>query len=63
MIPSFSIMGIDTDFENIAKKVQEYASTQRQTDTIPDLVLQLEKVCNQACNELEKEFNRIKGTT
>jgi CheY-like chemotaxis protein len=63
MIPSFSIMGIDTDFENIAKKVQEYASTQRQTETIPDLVSQLEKVCNQACNELEKEFNRIKGTT
>ena len=27
MIPSFSIMGISTDFENMAKKIQEYAST------------------------------------
>ena len=32
---------------------QEYASTQQQTDTIPDLVLQLENVCAQACKELE----------
>jgi PAS domain S-box-containing protein len=62
MIPSFSIMGISTDFENMAKKIQEYASTQKQTDGIPDLVLQLEKVCVQACSELEEEFNRIKST-
>ncbi len=60
MIPSFAIMGINPDFENIAKKVQEYASTQKQTDGIPFMVRQLEKVCNQACNELEKEFIRIK---
>ena len=63
LIPSFSIMGIDTEFENIAKKVQEFASTRRQVDDIPDLVLKLEKVCNQACMELENEFKRIKGTT
>lgn len=62
MIPSFSIMGISPDFENIAKAVQEYASTQKQTDGIPDMVLKLEIVCNQACTELEKEFNRIKDT-
>lgn len=62
MIPSFSIMGISTDFENMAKKVQEYASTQQQADGIPDLVLQLENVCAQACDELREEFNRIKNT-
>jgi HPt (histidine-containing phosphotransfer) domain-containing protein len=60
LIPSFSIMGISVDFENMAKKVQEYASTQQQTDKIPDLVRQLEGVCNQACTELEKELNRLK---
>ena len=64
MIPSFSIMGISTDFENMAKKIQEYASTQQQTDGIPDLVLQLETICAQACielthacRELQEEFN------
>ena len=60
MIPSFSIMGINVDFENMAKKIQEYASTQQQTDGIPALVLQLESVCTQACKELEEEFNIIK---
>ncbi|MHB8260917.1 MAG: ATP-binding protein [Bacteroidia bacterium] len=62
MIPSFSIMGISIDFENMAKKVQEYVSTQQQTDGIPDLVLQLENICKQACLELEEEFNTIKNT-
>ena len=62
MIPSFSIMGISADFENMAKKVQEYASTQQQTDGISDLVLQLEKICVQACKELAEEFNTIKNT-
>ena len=62
MIPSFSIMGISADFENMAKKVQEYASAQQQADGIPDMVLQLENVCMQACNELKEEFNTIKNT-
>lgn len=60
MIPSFSIMGISIDFENMAKKVQEYASTQEKADGIPNLVLQLENICTQACKELEVEFIAIK---
>ena len=62
MIPSFSIMGISSDFENMAKKLKEYASTQLQTDGIPDLVINLENVCVQACSELKEELNRIKNT-
>ena len=62
MIPSFSIMGISTDFENIAKKVQEYASTQKQTEGITDMVLQLENICTQACIELQEEFDSIKNS-
>ncbi|MBW8331583.1 MAG: PAS domain S-box protein [Prolixibacteraceae bacterium] len=63
MIPSFSIMGISEDFENMAKKVQEFASTQKQTEGISDMVLQLENVCGQACEELVIEFNTIKTKT
>jgi len=63
MIPSFSIMGISKDFENLAKRVQESANNiQHQAEFIPDMVLQLENICNQACNELEEEFNKIKVT-
>jgi hypothetical protein len=61
MIPSFSIMGMSPDFENMAKKVKEYATTQQQTDGILYLVLQLENICEQACLELEEEFNTIKN--
>jgi len=62
MIPSFSIMGINSDFETMAKKVQEFASNQKQTEEINDMVVQLINVCNQACTELEEEFNKIKNT-
>lgn len=62
MIPSFSLMGISADFENMAKQVQEYANRQLHDDDLPHLVLQLETVCGQACKELEKEFNTIKKT-
>jgi HPt (histidine-containing phosphotransfer) domain-containing protein len=60
MIPSFSIVGIHTDFEAMAKKIQEFANSQTQTDEIQELVLQLGTVCTQACRELEEELNRIK---
>ncbi|HKC68773.1 MAG TPA: ATP-binding protein, partial [Bacteroidia bacterium] len=62
MIPSFSIVGISVDFENMAKKVQEFASTQQEASEMPDMILQLEIVCTQACKELEQEFNAIKNT-
>ena len=62
MIPSFAIMGMSVDFENMAKKVQEYAGSAHQPDVITDMVLQLENVCMQACEELETEFNNIKIT-
>lgn len=53
-------MGINPDFEIMAKKVQEFASTQQQTDGIAELVLQLENVCMQACKELESEYEVLK---
>ena len=60
MIPSFSIMGISIDFENMAKKIQDYACTQQLADGMPDMVLQLENVCAQACKELTEEFHSLK---
>jgi len=62
MIPSFSIMGISADFEQMAKKIQEYASTQEQTDNILEMVLKLENLCVQACQELEEELLNIRIT-
>jgi signal transduction histidine kinase/DNA-binding NarL/FixJ family response regulator len=61
MIPSFTIMGMSTDFENMAKKVLDFARTQQQTEGITELVLQLESACTQACKELEAEIHRFKS--
>jgi len=63
MIPSFAIMGMSVDFENMAKKVQEYAGSIQQYDIINELVLKLENVCTQACEELEVEYKNIKSTS
>ncbi len=62
MIPSFSIVGMSVDFENMARKVQDYAHTQHSGEDIPNLVFQLERVCGQACLELEIEIERMKST-
>jgi signal transduction histidine kinase/CheY-like chemotaxis protein len=61
MIPSFSIMGMNTDFENMAKKMQEYTSAKEHLDTIPGLAKQLEDILSQACIELEEEMDMIKN--
>jgi len=60
MIPSFSIMGINSDFEGMAKKIQGFAQAQLNVNEIKEMVSQLELVCNNACDELVIEFNSIK---
>jgi PAS domain S-box-containing protein len=62
MIPSFSIMGISTDFENIARKIQEFGDTQQLKEGIDEMAADLENICKQACEELEIEYNIIKNT-
>ncbi len=61
LIPSFSIMGINRDFETAAKKIQEYSGTQKHLEEIHDLVLLLENVCAKACEELIEELKMIKN--
>jgi len=61
IIPSFSIMGMGSDLENMAKKVQEFATNQEQLGEIKKMVAELGSVCEQSCRELEVELNRIKN--
>jgi HPt (histidine-containing phosphotransfer) domain-containing protein len=60
IIPSFSIMGIHKDYEEIAKKIQEYSSKQQHLDEIRELVSQLETICLKACDELKEEYDNYK---
>ena len=59
MIPSFSIVGIGKQYENAAKTLQESARTGEDQEGIQDLVLTLEHVLAQACEELETELGLI----
>ncbi len=62
MIPSFSIMGINNNFEDMAKKIQEYAAQQEISGQVSDMVSEIENVCLQACEELEEELNKLNNT-
>ncbi|MCF8451396.1 MAG: response regulator [Taibaiella sp.] len=61
IIPSFAIMGIGGDFEQVARKVQDYAKIQEEAEVIPELVTQLENICRQACEELKEEYENLKS--
>jgi CheY-like chemotaxis protein len=61
MIPSFSIMGMSIDFEIMARKILEYAKTRQEEHKTYNFILQIENICNQACQELTNEFNAIKN--
>lgn len=60
IIPSFSIMGMSIDYENMAQKIQKLASTRQHTEEIADMIIAVENICNQAYKELEEELNTIK---
>lgn len=63
MIPSFSIMGIHTDFELMAKKLQDFANAKKLDEEIHHLANQLEIACCKACLELEEVLQTFKNKT
>jgi YesN/AraC family two-component response regulator len=56
MIPSFWIMGINSDFQYMAKTLKDSAENKENLVRIPELFAKLENVCNRACRELEEEL-------
>ncbi len=60
MIPSFSIMGINKEIENVARQIQEFARSRQQDDGIHDLIELIEKTCEQSCIELQEEIKQLK---
>jgi len=60
MIPSFSIVGIDSDYVNKAKKVQQFSDNQLLMTEVQNIIAEIAGVCEQACRELKVELNRIK---
>ncbi len=54
LIPSFAIMGIHQDYENLARKIEEYTKENKHLDELPELIVQLESICSKACEELKE---------
>jgi PAS domain S-box-containing protein len=63
ILPSFFIMGIDSEYETIAKKIQAYANAKKDENNISELTQKIEDVCNTACMELTIELNNFKTNT
>lgn len=61
MIPSFAIMGMSPKIAEIAQKIQEYAHQLELSEDLEQLILELEKVCQQTFKELEKELTNLKS--
>ena len=53
-------MGISSNFENLARNIQENAGKQKQTQELGAWVKQVGLICMQACEELEEEFRNLK---
>jgi CheY-like chemotaxis protein len=60
IIPSFSIMGINNDYELLDRKIYESTKTQQMMEEIEIMLSKLEDVCTNACSELTEEYNKIK---
>lgn len=58
LIPSFTVMGINKEYEDMTKKVQEYAKKREKAEEISDLVNNIEKACKRACAELEESLKQ-----
>lgn len=59
LIPSFTIMGINTEFEAISKHIQKTAYAGHNSPELNALITQLENVCSNACQEIESELQAI----
>ncbi len=61
MIPSFSIVGLGGDSEDLARKIHELAGSLMQEEGIEKMVLEMETICSQACIELAEELKEMKN--
>lgn len=59
MIPSLTIMGINKEFEDLAKTLQENAKAEKEIKGMKGMIMQLEDICNKASLELHEEYKLI----
>lgn len=60
LIPSFSIIGLQPEYEELAIKIQGYNGSGQHPGDISELLNRLEIICVQACAELKEEYDLIR---
>lgn len=56
LIPSFALMGINTEFEGMARKIERYAEKKQHLGKINELILKIDFMCTDVCQELKNEL-------
>lgn len=56
IIPCFALMGIDEEYEFIARTIEEYAEEQQQPEKITALFYIMDEACQRRCDQIKKEF-------
>ncbi|HXB41861.1 MAG TPA: response regulator [Bacteroidia bacterium] len=56
LIPSFTMVGLGVEFEDMAREIQKYAGKNEKTKTIKELMSKIEFACTSAMNELQQEL-------
>ena len=55
-LPSFATMGMDEEYTDMAKKINQYVEKKENFEKIKELLLKIEELFFQASEELEKEL-------
>jgi PAS domain S-box-containing protein len=61
IIPSFSMLGMDSKYEKMARTIQELTTKKEKLDSVEGIVLELQKACEIAMTELEEELTHLEA--
>lgn len=59
LVPSFAMIGMNEAYEEMARKIQDYSSSQEKIQLIPELVSKVQGACHLAINELQYELQTL----
>ncbi len=59
IIPSFALIGIDREYEYIARTIEEYAIEKKHPEKIRALFYIINDECKRTCEEIRKEFVKL----
>ncbi len=56
IVPCFALMGIEKEYEFIARTIEEYAAEQQHPEKLRELFYIIDEACKRRCDEIKREF-------